>query len=80
MTLLNTVLSSQTYICGDKISIADISAACEIWQLGFIQKDFSKHIHISRWFKHMQTIPEMQNAHKFIDEAIKKTKKQEAKL
>ena len=56
MTLINTWLSTQKYICGDQISIADLLACCEIWQLGFIQKSISEYPHVQTWFQNIKKV------------------------
>lgn len=83
MKLMDVWLGKTKYICGDEISIADLTAICEVTQLGFISKDISEYTNVSRWVKEMREIPEVKKVHEFLDQAIKKTQEakiQEAKL
>ena len=57
-------LSQNTYLAGDKITIADVSCACELIQGMFIEYDFSKWPKTSKWLNHMiYEVPEMLEVH-----------------
>ena len=41
MHMIEARLSRNRYLCGDKVSIADLSAACELDQSRFVEYDFT---------------------------------------
>ena len=56
---LNSMLVDNKYLWGDEITIADLSAYCELTQIGFIEKDYSQYTNIKHWEKQMFDIPEV---------------------
>ena len=46
------------------MSIADLSAACELTQIGFLNYDVSQHKTLHEWHQRVLAIPEVQEAHK----------------
>ena len=43
LDIIERWLTVNEYLCGNEISIADLSAACEMIQGRFIEVDLSKH-------------------------------------
>jgi len=72
-------LTQHKYIAGEEISIADLSAACEIVMLIFLQYDFSKYPKTHAWLRAVNDIPEVLDAHK-IFWAFVRTKNPDAKV
>lgn len=57
-------LKGKKFLINDKnMTIADISAACELSQLLYIDYDISKFGDLKRWFDHMMSYKEMKEAH-----------------
>jgi glutathione S-transferase len=76
-------LEHNDYICGEKITIADLSAACELVQSQFLDFDLSKWPKTKAWMERVIAIPEVKEAHAFTFKAIARTKqvmKKQAKL
>ena len=79
LDLIERWLSQNAYLCGNEISIADLSAACELIQGRFIEVDLSKHPLTKTWLdKIIFGIPEMAEIHKpvlkFAEASLKKRK------
>ena len=74
MKQLDKMLEKNTYLAGDEISIADLSAACELHQIRFLEEDYSKYENVSRWMNVMERIPEMGEVNEFVNRAIEKTR------
>ncbi len=70
--MIETVfLKDGKYINGeDDITIADISAACEIMQLKATKFDFSKFPKLEAWLKRCMEHPAMKEAHKVADKFL----------
>jgi glutathione S-transferase len=49
LKLMNKWLSKSTYLCGDEISIADISAACELHNINFLDINYKEYSNVIRW-------------------------------
>ena len=49
LDLIELKLQNQRYLCGDKISIADLSAACEIENHRFMELDLSPWPKLKQW-------------------------------
>ena len=49
LRLIETRLSKTPYLCGDEMTIADLSAACELDQLRFIDTDLTPYPKITAW-------------------------------
>ncbi len=73
-------LSQSKFLCGETMTIADISAACELHQIKFLKKSYEEYPHLNRWMKEMHSLPQMKDVHKFVNVAIKKAQKMRAKL
>ena len=71
----NFFLKDGKYINGEKeITIADISAACEIMQLKSTNFDLSRFSKIVEWLDRCMEHPEMKEAHKVITKVLFKPK------
>ena len=53
LTLLEARLMQHRYLCGDKVSIADLSAACELDSSRFIDLDLARWPQTKAWLHHM---------------------------
>ena len=52
--MLERQLTKTKYITGNQMTIADLSAACELEQICFIALDISKdYPNVHRWLRHM---------------------------
>ena len=51
LDLIERWLNENKFLCGNEISIADLSAACEIYQTKFIELDLSKWPKTKEWIK-----------------------------
>ncbi len=57
-------LGENPFLCGDEMTLADLTAACEMMQTKFIGLDLSKWPKIQAWLKKMvYDIPEMLEIH-----------------
>ncbi len=64
---------SHKYLVGNEITLADLSAACELASLLPIKEDILKDFpKLKQWLLMMLEIPEMQELHKNIMEVQKK--------
>ena len=86
LDLMERWLSEHTYLCGNEISIADLSAACELIQGKFIEIDLKPWPLVSEWLeKIISGIPEVSEVTKpmlkLAEMSLKKRKgEQTAKL
>ena len=66
---------SQTYLCGNDITIADISGACELAQLLATDKatEINKYPKVQKWLNNMLSLPEMQEVHDKVIPMLKKS-------
>lgn len=79
-TIEDVFLGDKRYLNGDLISIADLSAASEIYQLVVVKFDFSPYPKIQAWMKRMLEIKEFEDGHsKFLD-VVKKAYNPDPKL
>ncbi|CDW75323.1 glutathione s-transferase domain-containing protein [Stylonychia lemnae] len=53
LSLMERWLAQSKYLCGEQMTIADISAACELIQTKFIAFDLAKWPKVQAWLKHM---------------------------
>ena len=64
LDLMERWLTQTEYLCSNEISIADLSAACELIQGRFIQIELSKWPHVQKWLdKIIFGIPELKEIH-----------------
>jgi Glutathione S-transferase len=74
-TLEDVFLKDGKYLCGqDSISIADISAACEIAQLYMTNYDLNQHTKLKEWLDRCLAHPAMKEAHKVFFKVLGKIK------
>jgi glutathione S-transferase len=50
MKMMENWLTENKYLCGNEISIADLSLACELATMQLMEKDFSQNTHVKAWF------------------------------
>lgn len=65
-------LKENKFLGGDEISIADLSAACEISQVLLINVDLSGYKNLSEWFKKVMSIKEVHDSHQIFYKVLKK--------
>lgn len=59
------------YLCGDQMSLADISCACELHEAKFIKViDWNKYPVVSEWFDRMMELPEMKEADRLLKQRL----------
>ena len=56
-------LTSQEYLAGDEISIADLMTYSEIFYAGYMDLDFAEHTKLVAWFAKVGEIPEVVEVH-----------------
>jgi glutathione S-transferase len=71
LSKLNSWLAAQPYIAGSELSIADLSAVCEIAQLQLVPdllpRTLAELPHVSRWFERVYNIPEVKDTHSVLE-------------
>ena len=73
-------LANSPYLCGQDVTIADLSSFCEIMQLGYINEDISKYKNLTAWYERIYQLEEVQKVCGFIIKAIEKYNHKKAKL
>jgi len=63
---------SGPFIAGDEVSIADLSAACEISQLKLLHYDFSSRKNLYAWFRVMESMLFYDDVHSILNRVIAK--------
>ena len=63
LKMMEIWLSKTEYLCGDEITIADISAVCELLQVKFIGKKLTGFPKVEAWQNKLLEIPEIKEAH-----------------
>jgi len=71
LKLMNTWLSKNDYLCGKKISIADLSASNEISMLGLVQYNLSAHPSVAAWFDRMKQLRHWNDVHSVLNKVLK---------
>jgi len=66
LKMMNDTLSKRKYLCGDKISIADLLAANEIEQLVLIKYDVSPYPKLESWLQSMRQLSNWNEACKLL--------------
>lgn len=64
-------LKDNKFIGGEEISIADLSAACEVSQVLLLKVDLTQFKNLSLWFKRVMEIKEVANAHQIFFKVLK---------
>lgn len=65
LDLMERRLTETKYLCGDEMSIADLTAACELIQAKFLSLDLKQWPHLQQWQDGIiYGIPEMHEIHK----------------
>ena len=54
-------LETSKYIAGNEISIADLSAACELGTILAVDYDLEQHKKVTEWYKRVLSIPEVKD-------------------
>ena len=63
-------LSKQPYIAGSEISIADLSALCELTQLELLNYDLTPYPKVHAWYQRLRVLPEVRETHSLLDRAV----------
>jgi len=71
-------LQDKKFLCGEEMSIADLSACCEIIQLHMVKFDFSPYPKIAKWLERCFESQIMKDVHSFLFSVL--TKMQDSKL
>ena len=65
LRLIETRLTKTPYLCGDEMTIADLSAACELDQTRFIDLDLTPYPKVKAWlYKMIDESPPVLELHK----------------
>jgi len=67
---METMHSKNKYLCGDAMSIADISGVCQMIQLRAADYDLSNYGRIVEWINEMMSYQEMKEVHEFYLEKV----------
>ena len=69
--VLNRWLEQRPYLAGPQVSIADLSAVCELAQLQLVPDLFSRTLaevpNVAQWFARVYNIPEVKAAHSLLE-------------
>ncbi len=65
-------LKGNRFIAGKEISIADLSAVCEVSMVLLLGVDLSIYKNLSRWFKEVMEIKEVEKTHQVFFKVLKK--------
>jgi len=65
-------LKDNKFLAGNEISIADLSAACEVSQVLLLGVDLSLYKNLSVWFQKVMAIPEVEKVHQVFFKVLKK--------
>ena len=68
---INKLLSDSKYLCGDQMTIADITAFWEIIELAIIEVDYTKFENVKRWMNDLLAIPQFKDSSELILPFIK---------
>lgn len=74
-TIEGVFLKDNKYLCGDEMTIADLSAFCELTQLRMINYDFSGYAVLSKWLERMLADPVIQDVHKVLFKILSRSGK-----
>jgi len=69
--LNNVFLKKTDFISGNQVSLADISAYCEVVGLSLVKYDYSKHSNIIKWMGRMQQLPHYKEVHAVFEKVLK---------
>lgn len=63
-------LTATPYLAGAEISIADLSALCELSQLELIPYSFSSYPKLHAWYQLLRNLPETREIHSLLDKSV----------
>ena len=72
LTTLESWLSAHPYLVGDEITIADISAVCELAQSRLIDYDLSQFPKVLQWFEGVYALEGVKKGHEVLEKMVKK--------
>ena len=67
-------LGKRAYLTGERISIADLSAVCEISQGKLMKLSISRFPHVNNWFNEIYGLNGVQQAHQVLEKILLKYK------
>lgn len=70
LRVMETWLAKQQYLTGEEMTIADISAICELTQLELIQYDYTPYPKVKAWYDRLRALPEVRETHLMLDRAV----------
>jgi glutathione S-transferase len=68
LSMLDRMLTDHNFLAGAEISLADLSAACEIAEHRLRNFDLSHWPYVQEWMARVFTLPEVQEVHRRLDE------------
>lgn len=74
-TIEGAFLKEQKYLCGDEMTLADLSAFCEVIQLQMINYDFSPYPALKKWIERCLADPVIQEVHTVLFKIVAKINK-----
>ena len=72
LEILDKTLQSSSFIAGNQITIADISAVCEISQGQLINLDLSAYPHLSVWYQGVYSLEGVKRVHTVMEKLHRK--------
>lgn len=72
LDLIETWLTQRRYLAGPEISIADLSAVCEIAQLQMIDFSLEKWPRVKAWYEQIYALPEVVEVHAILNKVLAK--------
>lgn len=65
------LLNGKNFLCGTELTLADISACCEMMQLDMIKYNFNQFPKTNAWLHRVISVPEIHQAHNVAFKIIK---------
>lgn len=57
LPVMDGVLARQPYLCGERITLADLAAVTNVWYLETCQHDLAPYPNVGRWYAALKTRP-----------------------
>ena len=75
LNILDEKLAGQDYLAGNKVSIADLSCFCELYQLETLPFDYTRYPNVNKWYKkRMQNLDHVENINEIINKVVVRAK------
>ena len=72
LEVMEVWLGQRNYLAGDRISVADLAAVCEISQGKLMKLDLVRFPHVYRWFNTIYALEGVQQAHQVMEKVLRK--------